>query len=40
MKILSDGEIKNPVVIQAHAVSKKALEKIKNAGGNVEVINV
>ncbi|MFH1269600.1 MAG: 50S ribosomal protein L15 [Candidatus Omnitrophota bacterium] len=39
VKILSDGEIKNPVNIQAHAVSKKALEKIKNAGGNVELIN-
>lgn len=40
VKILSDGEIKNPVSVQAHAVSKKALEKIKNAGGKVELINV
>ena len=39
VKILSDGEIKNPISIQAHAVSKKALEKIKNAGGKVELIN-
>lgn len=35
VKILSDGEIKNPINIQAHAVSKKALEKIQNAGGKV-----
>jgi len=40
VKILSDGEIKNPINIQAHAVSKKALDKIKNAGGKVELINV
>ena len=39
VKILSDGEIKNPINVQAHAVSKKALEKIKNAGGKVELIN-
>jgi large subunit ribosomal protein L15 len=39
VKILSDGEIKNPVTIQAHAVSKKALEKIKGAGGKVELVN-
>lgn len=40
VKILSDGEVKNPVNIQAHAASKKALEKIKEAGGKVEIINV
>ncbi|MDD4893995.1 MAG: 50S ribosomal protein L15 [Candidatus Omnitrophica bacterium] len=39
VKILSDGEIKNPISIQAHAVSKKAFDKIKNAGGKVELIN-
>jgi len=39
VKILSDGEVKNPVIIQAHAVSRKALEKIQNAGGKVELIN-
>ncbi|MFA5356116.1 MAG: 50S ribosomal protein L15 [Candidatus Omnitrophota bacterium] len=38
VKILSDGELKNPVTVQAHAVSKKAFEKIKSAGGNVELI--
>ena len=40
VKILGEGEIKNPITIQAHAISKKAAEKIKNAGGTVEVINV
>lgn len=40
VKVLSDGEIKNPITIQAHAVSRKALEKIQNAGGKVELINV
>lgn len=40
VKVLSDGEIKNPVSIQAHAVSRKALDKIKAAGGKVELINV
>ncbi len=40
VKILSDGEIKNPVSVQAHAASKKALDKIKNAGGKIELINV
>ncbi|MFH0913239.1 MAG: 50S ribosomal protein L15 [Candidatus Omnitrophota bacterium] len=39
VKILSDGEIKNPITIQAHAISKKALEKIQGAGGKVEVIH-
>jgi len=39
VKILSDGEIKNPITIQAHAVSKKAADKIKNAGGKVEILN-
>lgn len=39
VKILSDGEIKNPITIQAHAVSKKAAEKIKTVGGTVELVN-
>lgn len=38
VKILSDGELKNPVTVQAHAASKKASEKIKSAGGSVELI--
>lgn len=39
VKILSDGEIKAGIVIQAHAFSQKAQEKIKAAGGKSEVIN-
>lgn len=39
IKILGEGEIKNPITIQAHAVSKKAAEKIRNAGGKIELIN-
>lgn len=40
VKILGNGEIKNPIVIQAHAFSKKALEAIKSAGGKVEILKV
>lgn len=40
VKILGDGEIKNPIIIQAHAFSKRAQEMIKNAGGKAELINV
>jgi len=39
VKILGDGEIKNPIAVQVHAVSKKAFDKIKSAGGTVELIN-
>jgi len=39
VKILGEGEIKNPIVIQTHAISRKAAEKIKAAGGTVELIN-
>lgn len=34
VKILGEGEIKNPINIEAHAISKTALQKIKNAGGD------
>jgi len=40
VKILGEGEIKNPVTVQAHAFSRSAQEKIKNAGGKIEVISV
>lgn len=40
VKVLGDGEIKNPISIQAHAFSKQAKEKIINAGGKIEVVNV
>lgn len=36
VKILGNGEIKVPVKIQAHKISKSAAEKIKNAGGTTE----
>ena len=39
VKILGEGEIKNPIAIQTHAISRKAAEKIKAAGGTVELIN-
>ncbi|MBM3245805.1 MAG: 50S ribosomal protein L15 [Candidatus Omnitrophica bacterium] len=39
VKILGDGELKNPVTIQAHAFSKKAADKITAAGGKPEVVN-
>ncbi len=39
VKILGDGEIKNSITIQAHAASKKASEKIKTAGGKIEIVN-
>lgn len=40
VKILGQGEIKNPVTIQAHAFSKRASQEITNAGGKAEIINV
>lgn len=40
VKILGQGEIKNPISIQAHAFSKKSSDAIKNAGGKIEIINV
>lgn len=38
IKILGDGEITKPLKIKAHKFSKSALEKIKKAGGEVEII--
>jgi len=38
VKVLGKGEIKEPLVVQAHAFSQKAQDKIKNAGGKIEVI--
>lgn len=40
VKILGNGEIKNPVTIQAHAVSQKAADKITHAGGKIELIKL
>lgn len=38
VKILGMGELKNPLNLKAHAFSKSAQEKIKNAGGTFEII--
>lgn len=38
IKILALGEIKKPMVIQAHKFSKAAVEKIQAVGGRAEVI--
>lgn len=38
LKILGDGEIKKPVTIKTHAISKSARQKIESIGGKVEVI--
>lgn len=39
IKILGDGEISEALTVSAHAFSKKAQDKIKNAGGTIEVLN-
>lgn len=38
VKILGDGELKHALKIRAHAFSKTALEKVKNASGICELI--
>ena len=38
VKILADGTLSSPHAISAHAFSKSAVEKIKNAGGTTEVV--
>jgi large subunit ribosomal protein L15 len=38
LKILGDGDINVPLNIKAHAFSKSAFEKIRNAGGKCEII--
>ena len=38
VKVLGEGEIGKPMVIQAHKFSKSAVEKIQAAGGRAEVI--
>ncbi|MDO8488752.1 MAG: 50S ribosomal protein L15 [Candidatus Omnitrophota bacterium] len=40
IKILGNGSIKNAVIVQAHAFSKRAASEIVNAGGKAEKINV
>jgi len=38
VKILGDGELTKPLTVKAHKFSKSAEEKIKAAGGTVEVL--
>jgi large subunit ribosomal protein L15 len=38
IKILADGELLKALKIKAHKFSKNAIEKIKKAGGEVEII--
>ena len=38
VKVLGDGEIKNPLNIKAHAFSKKAQDKIRTSGGTIEIM--
>jgi len=38
VKLLGVGEIKVPLVVRVHKVSKSAKEKIEKAGGKVEVL--
>jgi large subunit ribosomal protein L15 len=38
LKILGHGELKRAVTVKAHAFSASALEKIKKAGGQIEVL--
>ncbi|MFA4843112.1 MAG: 50S ribosomal protein L15 [Candidatus Omnitrophota bacterium] len=38
VKVLGDGEVTASLTVQAHAFSKKAADKIKALGGNVELI--
>ena len=34
-KILSEGDVKNKLIISAHGASKAAIEKVKKAGGEI-----
>ena len=38
IKILGVGELKHAIHVRAHKFSKSAVEKIKKAGGTIEVI--
>ena len=39
LKILGTGEVKSTLNIQTHFISKSASEKIKKAGGKIEIIS-
>jgi large subunit ribosomal protein L15 len=38
LKVLGDGELKKSLKVQAHAFSASAQEKIKKAGGQIEIL--
>ena len=38
VKILGDGQVGKPLIVQAHKFSKSAMEKIQAAGGRAELI--
>ena len=38
LKILGTGDVKANIEITAHSASKQALEKIKKAGGKINII--
>lgn len=38
IKVLGEGELDRPLFVKAHSFSKSAEEKIRRAGGNIEVI--
>jgi large subunit ribosomal protein L15 len=38
VKILGEGELSKPLMIQAHQFSRSAMEKIQKAGGKADVI--
>jgi large subunit ribosomal protein L15 len=39
IKILGDGEITKPLTVKANCFSKSAIEKIKKAGGTIEIVH-
>jgi large subunit ribosomal protein L15 len=39
LKILANGEIQRPLRVKAHKFSKKAIEKIRAAGGEIEILS-
>jgi large subunit ribosomal protein L15 len=39
LKVLSDGNVSVPLQIECHAISKKAMEKLKLVGGNCVLVS-
>ncbi|MDR4500372.1 MAG: 50S ribosomal protein L15 [Nitrospirales bacterium] len=38
IKVLGNGEVEHPLIVEAHKFSESARQKIENAGGQVKVI--